>query len=212
VTATTVVELLGYLASGLIVLSLVMSSLLRLRVINLIGATVFALYGVLIGSVPVVVTNGAIVVINVVYLTRLLRDRSSDAYFEVVPIGTREPLLARFLAEHDGEIRAFQPAYTGLRDDHLAWFVLRDAVPVGVVLGRLLPFEAGAGSFHLDVDHVTAPHRDFSPGAVLFGHGSVLQDLPAERLTSAPGTAMHRRYLERMGFEEDGELLSRPLR
>lgn len=206
------VELLGYLASGLIVLSLVMSSLLRLRVINLVGAAVFALYGVLIGSVPVVVTNGAIVVINVVYLARLLRDRSSDAYFEVVPVGTQEPLLARFLAEHDGEIRSFQPTFTGLREDHLAWFVLRDAVPVGVVLGRFLASEGTERSFHLDVDHVTAPHRDFSPGAALFGAGSALCELPADRLVTDPGAASHRRYLERMGFEVDGGVATRSLR
>ena len=54
-SADTVYELIGYLGSALIVVSLAMSSIIRLRIVNLAGAVVFSFYGVLIGSIPVIV-------------------------------------------------------------------------------------------------------------------------------------------------------------
>ncbi|MFA9431553.1 YgjV family protein [Egicoccus sp. AB-alg2] len=195
-----VVELIGYLASGLIVLSLLMASVLRLRVVNLVGSAVFTAYGALIGSLPVVLTNGAIVCINVYYLARLWRDRTGNGYFEVVASDTRAPVLRRFVDFHLDDIRRFQPDFAGVRDDHLAWFVLRDAVPVGVVLARR-DGEVG----HLDVDYVTPAHRDFTAGQVLFGASGAFRGAGISRVTAHAATSDHRRYLARMGFAEDGQ-------
>ena len=72
-------DLIGYLASGLVVLSLLMTSVLRLRVIGLFGATVFTAYGLLIGAIPVVVTNGVIIFVHGYHLARLLRARAAAA-------------------------------------------------------------------------------------------------------------------------------------
>jgi hypothetical protein len=57
----------------LILISLMMSSILRLRLINMVGAAGFSLYGLLIGAYPVAVLNGIIVVVNAYYLVRILR-------------------------------------------------------------------------------------------------------------------------------------------
>jgi len=51
-------ELLGYLASGLIVIAMMMSSILWLRMINTVGAAAFAVYGLLIHAYPVALLNG----------------------------------------------------------------------------------------------------------------------------------------------------------
>jgi len=58
------IELIGYLGSVLVAISLMMRSLLRLRVINLIGALFFTTYGALLGAYPVAVLNGLIVCID----------------------------------------------------------------------------------------------------------------------------------------------------
>ena len=50
-------ELIGYLASALIVVSLAMRSVVRLRTISLVGSVTFVVYGLLIGSWPVVVSR-----------------------------------------------------------------------------------------------------------------------------------------------------------
>ena len=53
-------ELVGYVASALVVASLAMTSVVRLRTISLAGSVTFVVYGVLIGSVPIIITNASI--------------------------------------------------------------------------------------------------------------------------------------------------------
>jgi hypothetical protein len=198
------VELIGYLASGLIVLSLLMASVLKLRVINLVGAAVFTAYGVLIGSVPVVVANGAIVLIDLYYLAVMMRDSSHDAYFEIVEVDPRSELLRRFVEHFRRDIAISQPSFTGVRDDHLAFMVLRDAIPVGVVLAR-----PEGEDCHLDLDYVVHAHRDFTPGTVLFGESGVFQARGLTSVTTAGQTDLHRHYLKRMGFDHEGDVWRR---
>ena len=49
----TYLEWLGYLSSVIVAISLTMSSIIKLRIYNLIGGTAFSIYGFLIGSLPV---------------------------------------------------------------------------------------------------------------------------------------------------------------
>ena len=61
-------EMLGYAASVFVAVSLMMRSLVKLRVINLIGSVLFTTYGLIIGAYPVAVVNAFIVVVNIYYL------------------------------------------------------------------------------------------------------------------------------------------------
>lgn len=67
------IELYGYLGSALIAVSLMMSNIYRLRWINMVGAGMFASYGLIIQAWPVFVLNGFIVLINIYHLSRLYR-------------------------------------------------------------------------------------------------------------------------------------------
>lgn len=71
-------EGLGYLASVLVALSLTMRSLLKLRVINLVGAMLFTLYGLVIGALPVAALNFFIVLVNIYYLHQMFRTSTSS--------------------------------------------------------------------------------------------------------------------------------------
>jgi hypothetical protein len=199
--SSTTIELIGYLASALVVLSLIMSSVLRLRVIGLTGAIVFATYGALIASVPVMVTNGAIVLVHGYHLVRILRARASDSYFEVVRWPVFGTYLPRFLDFHRDDIARSQPNFDGLHDDHLAWVILRDAEPVGVVLAR----RSDDGSAHIDLDYVRPEHRDLRAGKVFFSNGEGLSGEGIGTVTTDAPTDLHRRYLIQMGFEPVGD-------
>jgi hypothetical protein len=61
---TVVFEIIGYVSSILIAISLMMSSILRLRIINLIGAVLFTIYGLGIRAYPVAAVNFLIVLID----------------------------------------------------------------------------------------------------------------------------------------------------
>ncbi|HBF47889.1 YgjV family protein [Shewanella frigidimarina] len=67
-------EWVGYLASVVVAISLMMSDIKKLRWWNLIGAGLFVAYGLAIDAVPVALVNFFIVLIDAYYLVKLYRD------------------------------------------------------------------------------------------------------------------------------------------
>jgi hypothetical protein len=63
-------EYVGYLASLLVLISFLMKNMTYLRLVNTLGCMVFIAYGVLLPSIPIIITNAAIVIINSYYLLK----------------------------------------------------------------------------------------------------------------------------------------------
>jgi hypothetical protein len=192
-------ELVGYLASALVVISLTMTSVVRLRTISLVGSVIFVVYGVLIGSVPIVITNAAIAVINVWFLRSEL-GMKRDLGASEVPCDV--PFLADFVQHHLADIERFQPGFTMPNGpEAFALVLLRDGLPAGALIGR-----RHGEDLEILLDHVVKPYRDSRLGAWLFGAGSrVFRTAGFTRLITAPGTEQHRSYLESVGFRRVGE-------
>jgi hypothetical protein len=69
------IEWIGYAASFFLLLSFVMRNITRLRYINSLGCLLFVAYGLLLDSWPLIITNGAIVLINIYYLFINTKDK-----------------------------------------------------------------------------------------------------------------------------------------
>ncbi len=192
----TLGEILGYAASALVAASFLMSSVLRLRVVNALGAALFALYGWALGAPPVVVTNGLILAIQVVQLVRLLRRREA---FDLLLLGAaRTEFLARFLAFHRDELERVAPGFDlDAHPDAEVIFVLRDLLPVGLLAWR----HAAPDTVCVLLDYAIPAYRDLRTGRFAFG-----QLLPRwraagiTRVMARGGDHTHERYLARMGF------------
>ena len=65
------IEWIGYSASALIVISLIMTSVVKLRVLNTAGCVLFVVYGFIIGAYPIAISNLMIVLINLYHLYKL---------------------------------------------------------------------------------------------------------------------------------------------
>jgi uncharacterized protein with PQ loop repeat len=61
-------EWIGYLASFIVAVSFTLRNVKKLRVINSLGAFVFIVYGFLIDSNPVIITNTFILFFNLYYI------------------------------------------------------------------------------------------------------------------------------------------------
>jgi len=61
-------EIVGYLASLFVLLSFFKKDIRQLRIINSVGCGLFVAYGVLLSSVPIIITNVAILLVNGYYL------------------------------------------------------------------------------------------------------------------------------------------------
>jgi len=66
------VDFIGYAASAFVLLSFVMKKMILLRIINVIGCSLFVIYGVLLWSFPIILTNVAIVLVNTYFVVRIL--------------------------------------------------------------------------------------------------------------------------------------------
>ncbi|MCJ7433163.1 MAG: hypothetical protein MUO77_06710 [Anaerolineales bacterium] len=99
-------EMVGYLGSVLVAISLMMRSLVRLRAINSIGSVVFAVYGILIHAYPVAALNGFIVCINVFYLTHMFRQKD---YLQLLQISHDSAYLNGLLDFYKKRFRRYIP-------------------------------------------------------------------------------------------------------
>jgi hypothetical protein len=61
-------EWVGYLAMTVLLISFMMKNVIKLRIINSAGCLFFVIYGVMISQYPIVITNLAIILINLYYL------------------------------------------------------------------------------------------------------------------------------------------------
>ena len=61
-------EWVGYLAMTVLLVSFMMKNVIKLRIINSFGCLFFVIYGIMISQYPIVITNLAIILINLYYL------------------------------------------------------------------------------------------------------------------------------------------------
>ncbi|HZW62171.1 MAG TPA: uroporphyrinogen decarboxylase [Flavobacteriaceae bacterium] len=70
----TVTEWVGYLASFMVLLSFTMKNIKMLRLVNMTGCILFVIYGFLMPSLrvglPIIIANGAIVLIHLYFLIK----------------------------------------------------------------------------------------------------------------------------------------------
>ena len=191
-------ELIGYLASTLVVVSLAMTSVVRLRIISLLGSITFVVYGALIGSAPIVITNALIAGINTWYLRKEFASGSAGGVgLGVSHIRPDSPFLADFVAFHLIDIHRFQPDFRlPVGDDVVTLLLNRDGLPAGLLIGR-----RSGSTLTIDLDYVLGPYRDSRIGRWLYGPGAdVFRADGIDALRSAGTTDTHRKYLERVGF------------
>ena len=61
-------ELIGIAGTLFVLLSFLMKDLKKVRIINIIGATLFVIYGLLIGALSTWLLNGILIIVHIVYL------------------------------------------------------------------------------------------------------------------------------------------------
>lgn len=195
----TIYEIIGYIGSALIVISLAMSSIIRLRLINLGGSLVFTTYGVLIGSPPIVVTNVIIAGLDLWYLRRELTTREA---LDIVAVAPGDPFLAAFLDTYHHDIVTFVDPQPTPDDTDVRFVILRDANPAGVFLG----VRGEPGTLRVLLDYVAPRYRDLESGSLLYrDDAGRFADLGYLELVVANVHSRQRTYFAKMGFVDGGD-------
>lgn len=190
-----ILELVGYFASALVLISLLMTSVVKLRVINMIGSLIFAVYALLIGSYPTAVMNFCLVGVNIFYLVRMAR---AKRVFTLLPAAPGEAYVQYFLQSCREDIQTyFEGVDAALAQADTVFLVCCGAQPVGILTGRSL----GDGVLEVSLDYSTPQYRDCSVGRYLYQQ---LADRGWEALLVPTASQVHGNYLQKMGFVREG--------
>jgi hypothetical protein len=198
------IEILGYAASAIIAIGMLMTSIRLLRWINFIGAAMFSIYGFMINSLPVGIVNGFIAVVDLYFLGTMYFKKE---FFKVLTVRSDNNYLLEFLEFYKKDIQKFFPSFFYKPDmNKYSFFVLRDMAIAGVILAR----EYEKGILKISLDYTIPKYRDFKIGH--FVYNNYIQKFKEDGysvLITFPTTRSHKKYLKKMGFVEanhDGRL------
>ncbi len=185
----------GYLATIVILISLTMSSIIRLRWINLAGSVMFAIFGFMIGSIPTALLNLGIVIIDSYYLYRIY---SEEDDFTVIEAELTSKYFHYYLKENSEGIKE-QYSTLDFKGDHRAYYFLKNNDTAGVLIGRPIDSEV----FFIDVDYVSERYRDLKIGMHFLGESRIKKTLKGyKELRAVASTKHHLTYLKKLGFEK----------
>lgn len=81
-------EIFGYVGSGLVVVSMMMKSVKKLRIINMCGSVISAIYAAIVPAYPLMLMNICLIAINAYHLIRSYREEGSTAKETATEIST----------------------------------------------------------------------------------------------------------------------------
>lgn len=191
-TTAMIYEIIGYVGSGLVLVSFLMASVVKLRVVNSVGSLIFAVYALLIHSYPTMIMNICLVLINLYYLWKL---RNSEPNYRLVTLQPTGGYVEAFLREHREDIAKCFPG-RNWDDDALnrAWLVCHGDAAAGLLLGR-----EEDGALEVALDYSTPTYRDSSEGRYLVEH---LGQEGLNLLRYEHAEEGHMAYLKKMGYQQ----------
>lgn len=190
-------DVLGWGGSALLVYSLLQSSLLRLRVLNLVACMLLIVFNGVLGVWPMVGMNTVLVAINAWFIAKMLREQHDETVYEVLEVSPTDEYLRHVLRVHAADILRFNPRFDH-GPAHAAFLVQKGDETVGVVLLR-----QDGETAHVLLDYVTARYRDLSPGEFVWRRSNLLRGLGIRRVVTPPG--MVDAYYARLGFRSAGD-------
>lgn len=177
-----------------------MSSIVKFRFINLIGATTFATYGFLIGAYPVGILNTFIISVDIYYLYGIF---SKKEVFEILELRPENRYLIRFLKFHDKEIQKYFPGFSYVPEmNTVSFFILRNMAVAGVFLAH----RQDNNVLKVGLDYVIPEYRDFKNGEFVYIN---LKDRFIEngftKVVAGKSSKKHEKYLKKLGFVENSD-------
>ncbi len=193
---------LGYVASAIVLISLLMSSIVKLRWINLVGAILFGIYGFLIGSLPTGFMNVGIALIDIFYLIKMYRAKD---YFTVLKVDNDRYLDAFIDFYKDDISLQISPNEIVKEKFDEQFYVLRNMEIAGLFMAKKVDDK----TLQIHLDFAIPRYRDFKLGNFLFRDLFTKQGYK-KFVTKAKDEA-HVKYLKKMGFSQAGDLFVKEL-
>ncbi len=197
----TIIELVGYLGSALVLVSFLLTSVVKLRIVNTAGSVIFAIYALIIHSYPTAVMNFCLVAINLYYLWKMTK---AEKVYELAECDAADGYVRYLLGLYSADILKTFPEtdLEGKKADRV-FVVSCDGKPVGITMG-----ESEGDNLRLVLDYTIPQYRDFTVGKYLF---SRLPEYGFKTVTYQGSVENHAAYLKNTGFVEENGVYRKTL-
>ncbi len=197
----SVLEIFGYVSSILVAISLMMSNIFKLRVINFIGAAGFSIYGLLIDAYPVFVLNGGIAIVDLYFLYKMFMSKD---YFSLIYLYDKKAVfLNQFIKFYNKDILAYFPDFNLEKyENPQIIYVMRNMITVGLFVYQPLDKDR----IEILLDYITPDYRDFKNEKFL--QSRQIPKLIQEGFSKyciETGNPIVQTYVKKMGFIESKE-------
>lgn len=189
------VEILGYVGSFVILISLTMKSIVKLRWINAAGSFLFVIFAFLTNSTPTVVMNVGIIIIDIWFVYQLSKTKAD---YKLVKAERDSAMLQFFYEQNQKEIDSIFGISAFAESEELSFFMCN-----GSIAGLFGWKQEKNKICHILIDFVTVPYRDTKIGTYFFE-----KQLPYfktkgfEKFIYTNISESHWKYLKKIGFKE----------
>lgn len=192
----TVIEFIGYFGSILVLVSMLMTSVVRLRLINLAGSVIFAVYAIIIRSYPTAFMNLALAGINIYFLIRILKEQK---IYDAVRTEMNDGYFSYLLDRYHDDIKFCFPDFSNENaSSDVTYLICCDSDPACLFMGKVV----GDGELEVILDYATPVYRDASAGRFLY------RQLAADgyrSLAFRQRSDVHESFLRKTGYEDKKE-------
>jgi hypothetical protein len=196
----TAIQVVGYVASAIIAISMTMNSIVKFRWINLVGAITFSTYGFVLGAYPVGILNAFIVSVDLYYLYKIY---SKKEVFETLEVRAENRHLIRFMQFHDAQIQKFFPGFSYIPEmNTVSFFILRDMSVAGIFLAHRINND----TLMVGLDYVIPEYRDFKNGRYVYLRlKKKFIESGCTKVVASGTSKEYIKYLKKLGFKENSE-------
>jgi hypothetical protein len=191
-------QLIGYIASAIIAVSMMMNSIVKFRWINMVGALLFSIYGFVINAYPVGVLNGIILSVDIYFLIIIYTKKE---IFEILEINAESEYLKRFVQFHNESIQKICPGFSYNPDlNTVSFFILRNMSVAGLYLAH----REKENVLMVGLDYVIPEYKDFKNGKyVYFNLRKKFINDGYTKIIAEGNNMSYINYLKKFGFKKD---------
>ena len=193
-----IIPFIGYAASVLLAISLLVTNDLKFRWLNTWGCVCFIVYGILINAFPIILTNSILFLINLYYLVKIYNAKED---FELIEFKGGEKLVYKFLSFYKEDIDKYFPLYVHEENENkLKFVVLRDLVIANIFVATL----DDEGNAFVELNYTVAKYRDYKVGEFIFSREQKFLISKGVRtiVYKEVSNKQHARFLKVMGFKK----------
>ena len=148
-------EIFGYIGTGVVIISMLMTSVTMLRVINVCGGVISLIYAAYCNAWPIVLLNGTLVTINI---TQLILAHFRKSKLNDVKTDAENADLAYFRFVNSDDINKAFPNYNfHISEGNEAHLVCHEGEVTAILIGK-----RRGDKIDVDIDYAVPKHIEMS--------------------------------------------------